>query len=1432
MLATAATVLLVAGSVFFFDRKSAVAVIAPVGLRCTGNVCTGSAVVGSQNVDYSFTQHISPNGQFRLRLNGGAYTTTQLIEMTLGNMPPFTTVGAFANPGNGAVTLPTSVVNLSRTTYQRYDGDGCTGCIVDQVMTMQYAGLAAGTYSFNLLIVQNGSQALLTPLTFYVDAGAPGSTNESNLWAAYPGLDFPCADAVDNDLSYYGDCRDANCNGRPGSVGNPTLLCQTVELTCSDGFDNDGDGLIDCADSSCNGRVGRVSPAANCQFGNESGAANCVDNFDNDADALSDCLDQTNCWQVTASGCPATEISCTNGFDDDYDQSYSSAYDAVPTTGVDCKDYNCTGNAACQAVENAPAPGQIAPYCPNAVNKNNPDCMCFDGNDNDLDTTFDCADTDCVGVSNPDNAAQVCASKEFDLGQGFNYCANILDDDSDGPQDCADSDCKQKFGNCGPCPIREDLTYDACADAKDNDVDGQQNCADTDCASDLGALVGAARCAAENSDAVCGDGFSNDGDAQIDCADADCVGRKGPAGQTCQPAAETSCADTRDNDGDGKSDCADSNCYGIGLCAAKTWTNAACVIVPQFSGISTFTGANPTVSARSYIRTHVSGQDVVRLTGTGSYSSITIIIGDNVDPTKYYPYACDGTGGCGVACTVTGTGAGQIGKTIGNGHYLQLFSISQPVGGFDLQVTCPTTATPAAVRSYPISISVLKTPGDVPEVGDVSFSTTLLEATVPTVSEIELETGATIRVPYGGSVNVRPVPNDPGAGLNTSGICRCDLTIGASTSSSATGECIIPATAAALSGNQDASVAANARAEDGANNLSANYGSSIAVNVTPANTAALNVSPARPYFKSGGSITFQDVSFITASAGSFNATCEVLIRNTTDPTAANYGGPGPTATFPGQTVPGSNQISCNGTIPFPASVPADGEYFVTIRARDEDNDTVESNRRVIYRCDVVPAAGAPETVCSKADFDNDGATEGLFTNSPPATFVYSPTPYACDNCVALANDQTDLNANGIGDACEPNDSYGRCEIDTEIVCDCDSNAASCPSGLRCPGPSIKNNPATGVPKNPQLCVTSWGVCTAVGNICLGDDDCKGAASAPFPGRCRTNGLTACSSDATCGGVAGSCWFGAGQCDIDPAIACKRPSDCGAGGICAGANLDTCDNLIAPWVETSNSSLFSEKKVLATQEPPSGEFNSTYCITAKDVIVKFTSSEGCLDPLSASRYERPKRSNAYVTPLGRLDVQGLLAGKYGPVTPVAGNSLAATLAAAGPLNGRIFRVTGDATVGLTTIMNGGAGTRGNGTVIIDGGNLTFTGDVTYGLGSVTALSQLASIGWVVLDDGTVGSQNGNIYIDKSVTKLAGAFFAGGTDGIHTVRPPDTDGPLPLTVNGLMVARQFQFSRSYKSSSQGAESVLYDGRAVANPPPGLGDVTKTLPLYGTQ
>ncbi len=59
--------------------------------------------------------------------------------------------------------------------------------------------------------------------------------------------------------------------------------------------------------------------------------------------------------------------------------------------------------------------------------------------------------------------------------------------------------------------------------------------------------------------------------------------------------------------------------------------------------------------------------------------------------------------------------------------------------------------------------------------------------------------------------------------------------------------------------------------------------------------------------------------------------------------------------------------------------------------------------------------------------------------------------------------------------------------------------------------------------------------------------------------------------------------------------------------------------------------------------------------------------------------------------------------------------------------------------------------------------------------------------------------------------------------------EVDYLMPLKVNGLMVAKGFNFDRKYTRDLAPSERIVYDGRVLANTPPGLSDFTKTLPIY---
>jgi hypothetical protein len=1386
-------VMLVAAVVAFWRPWTAEAVVA--GTPCAGNVCTGNVVVGGQTVSYSYTQHVGPNGQFRLRLNGGVYNTSQMVSYIVSGLPSFNSWDKAANPVGGAIYLPEEEVNPGHTAYERRASTGLTSQIVDQVMSVSYVSAVPGAYTFNLTVIQNGASGGDNGLVLYVDAAAPTNADEGASWATVPGMDLPCSDGVDNDLDYRGDCADAQCSGKVGNAGSGAL-CQTSETTCNDSFDNDADGKPDCLDPDCNGRVGQPLGTALCQYPDESGATACGDGFDNDGDGKPDCSDNAAsdglashaCWKQSSYGCPAVE-NCASVADDDRDQNYSSVYDADPSSGANCQDYDCTGNAACPSDESKDLTGTPA------------DAQCFDGKDNDLDHLFDCADPNCAGRINPLNTAQRCYASEFSLVGRYQMCANGFDDNGNGPKDCADTSCKSQFGNCGPCPTREDYNINACADSKNNDGDAKLDCADSDCLGKFARLDGAAYCAAdENSDDLCSDGFDNDLDGLADCLDPGCVSYLGPKGQVCAANENTAvlCGDGLDNDGDGRIDCGDASCIGIGTCAAKTYTDAACQIIPSTLGPMAFTGNDPTILATVTANNHVSATDSLRFTGSAVYSSVTIVVGDNLVPANYYPYAAP-LPSCVLYDTATMTTSVNFRMTAVAGHAIQIFNSAASVSGFDLTLRCPTSAVPTARHDYPISLSALKQPGDQPEYGDAVFYTALFEATPPVVSEIEPEgaIGSVIKVPFGGVVSpegrrFRAVADDPGgAAPLSSGICHCEVELSSAvfTPTSSSYSTLADCYTATLGFGEDAALQLRGRAEDGAANVGAWSGvQNFTVNVTPSVAEQLTLTSSSPFVRDGSMRRGLYARFLTGWTDAFANSCDVYLRTSS---GAIVNGPvGPTFSFVGIGV--ANELRCDQTIDLSTVLPgglSDGTYFMTVAAHDGDTDVAVTQRRPLIICNHVPLAGEsdPGNGCAYADFDGDGAAEGLYST------LYSTDPRACDNCVGLPNaGQEDLNANGIGDACEPTKVFGRCEVDREIICECDSNEVC---DYPCPGPSLK--PRGGLNIDPQLCMDSWGVCAYGGEICFNDPECPGPT-----GLCAGDGTTVCRRDLDC-------------------------DDAGVGGPCTG-NPDRCENMLYPWFQSRFGNIFSRSRISAPELPPETQFNATYCITAKDTISNF-SSELCNASTDATaRYTFPQKSNLYSTVLGRIDVAGLRSGKYGTVVnlPDGSDVGQAINDLGGHLAGKVLRVTGDAVMSAAVVYNDAA--NGSGTVFVDGGNLTINGNVNYEASPSATLRGLASLGFIVIDTSPTTSK-GAIYIDRNVTSLVGAFYAEGQDGIWSVAPPFSASNNQLSVHGLMMAYQFHFNRSYKSMTEGAERITYDGRAIANPPPGFGDIGKALPRF---
>ncbi|MBU1921595.1 hypothetical protein KKD84_00015 [Patescibacteria group bacterium] len=264
----------------------------------------------------------------------------------------------------------------------------------------------------------------------------------------------------------------------------------------------------------------------------------------------------------------------------------------------------------------------------------------------------------------------------------------------------------------------------------------------------------------------------------------------------------------------------------------------------------------------------------------------------------------------------------------------------------------------------------------------------------------------------------------------------------------------------------------------------------------------------------------------------------------------------------------------------------------------------------------------------------------------------------------------------------------------------------------------------------------------------------------------------------------------------------------------GEEEKECLCIARPWLETQYGHVYAEGGVRGP-EAPEGLYNATYCVIAPTGgIEKFTSARDCyLTPEDA--YNFPESVNKYTNILGHLDVPGIKNGLYGQVETIADPSeIGASLA------GKIYYIQNQ-DIDFDTIMeiaNGIGNQSGAGLVLVEGGDLYFSADMTYSGVQIQKLKNLASIGWIVVQN-QVGI-GGNIYIDPGVSQLVGAFYA---EKMIKTQAGDSQ----LTVYGLMIARQFDFGRAYSSGLCGAEQIIFDSRALTNPPPGMEDLTRSLP-----
>ncbi|MBP6943202.1 MAG: hypothetical protein KBB55_04130, partial [Candidatus Buchananbacteria bacterium] len=322
--------------------------------------------------------------------------------------------------------------------------------------------------------------------------------------------------------------------------------------------------------------------------------------------------------------------------------------------------------------------------------------------------------------------------------------------------------------------------------------------------------------------------------------------------------------------------------------------------------------------------------------------------------------------------------------------------------------------------------------------------------------------------------------------------------------------------------------------------------------------------------------------------------------------------------------------------------------------------------------------------------------------------------------------------------------------------------------------------------------------------------------------CRQYGVNRIATD---GSLTGWAWNGAGSPFIEGAGWVKLH-----GG---GAQI------VYPWLETGLGSIYVPRDRDVRQRIDTPAKNATYCIFARDVA-SFDSAN-CPLPVRDVEIGFPTtQSGVYRNALGRIDVTGLIQtigatnrNKYGQRVV----ALTGTLPSSVTLADQVYHAPGNLTVSAVTFENGTSGKSGAGTIIVDG-DLIINGNTTYAAATLGNSRELASVAWIV---------KGDIIIDGSVTNTVGAFVAFGAGtaceatgdaqfptytpnhcGVFFSVPAGSTSNQQLRVTGLVIAHAFDFRRTYADPLIGAEAIIYDGRLIANPPPGLKGFTEGLPV----
>lgn len=299
----------------------------------------------------------------------------------------------------------------------------------------------------------------------------------------------------------------------------------------------------------------------------------------------------------------------------------------------------------------------------------------------------------------------------------------------------------------------------------------------------------------------------------------------------------------------------------------------------------------------------------------------------------------------------------------------------------------------------------------------------------------------------------------------------------------------------------------------------------------------------------------------------------------------------------------------------------------------------------------------------------------------------------------------------------------------------------------------------------------------------------------------------------------------------------------------GKSIDKSNGTVqAPFLRTQRGSVGSNGGIFG-YDALTGEENATFLVQANGALSHFTSTidPGKINPLQNYTSQQNACTNVTGVKSGGIDwrtdmiknIVKLQSGSKNGNTEIQNQLLNPSNAKFGQLNPsgqpNVWVWNGDLNITSAVPF------KGVGTLLVLG-NLTISSNLTYAADS----NGVNSLGVIVAPGTTiVGS---NLTIAPSVTNIVGTYYVldadtsldgqgcpKNIDFIKTNKGRIKTGAstLALNIQGALVAGAFDFERYFinptDTESDPAENVYYDGRVLANTPPGFGTFRNTASWY---